>query len=162
MIAPHVLAVLGSKEFVAAVSNLAAQTAKETMEFHKDVNEQFNKRYDALEEERRKIYRDRVDSLNKDRERFYELLLRSETQEEKEKYSNLYLETNVKLAFVFDEAEEKVKVGKKENVEIKEKAKNDVPGLVIANVLIPGFGTLGYYALKKKKNKQLPNNTEEE
>ena len=154
MIPPQVLAILGSKEFIQATANLASQTAKETTEFHRQSNEYFNKRYDALEAERRKIYQDRVDALNKDRERFYELLLRSENQEEKEKYSNLYLETNVKLEFVFEEAEQNVKDCKVENVEIKEKAKSDVPGLAIANFLLPGFGTFGYFKLKNRKEKK--------
>lgn len=151
MIPPQVLAVLGSKEFIKATTELATSTAKETIEMYKQNNEYFNNRYDALEAERRKIYQDRVDALNKDRERFYELLLRSETQEEKEKYSNLYLETNVKLSFVFDEASQDVKDIKEENYEVKEKTKSDVPGLFIANILLPGIGTLGYYKLKKKK-----------
>lgn len=147
MVSTILVSLLKNKYFQKAVIYLAANSAKKLSDYHRKNNEYYEKKYQELESERKRVYRDRVDALNKDRERYYELLLNAETQEEKEKYSNLYLETNAKLSLLINEAEKAIDDNEKEN----NINNDDIPGLVVFNMLLPGLGTIGYLKFKKSK-----------
>lgn len=112
--------VIDKDELAKGIAQFAVKSADELKKEFKVIDDKYDAEYSKLEEERRYIYKDELESLNRESALYEKLVLESKSDEEKEKYLELYVKTSLKKSAFFEMANKKVD---KKDVETKEEQK---------------------------------------
>lgn len=119
------------------IAEYAAKQVSETFNELKVIDKKYDSKYDALETDKKNRYKKHYDELISERKEIYRLLEKSETEEQRKDYLNLYVDLLGRLDALYASAENDDKISKNELIEMQKDEKKKNVGWKIASVAAP-------------------------
>ena len=133
------------EEFIA---KYAASQLSVTFKDLKAVDEKIDSKYEALDIEKKKRYQNHYNELINERKEIYKLLEKSETEEQRKDYLNLYVDLKGKLDALYAAAENEDKISRDKLIEMQKDEKKKIVYWSIASGAAPFVAYIVWQGIK--------------